>query len=200
VSIEERFQKHTIPEPNSGCLLWTGSCDQKGYAQLRISEKQLKYASHVALELAGRPLPKGLLALHHCDNPYCVNADHLFAGTQKDNIADMMSKGRQDHSGLEIGRRIKFTKEKEVAFILYQQGKKPTEIAKQFGVTASAVLLWMKEWGHNASPQHLRQYCPSGHFYSEENTYVGPTHGDRQCRECKRTWRLRNKMRKEQGA
>src|SRR3954463_14241612 len=111
-SVMDRFENLSIPEPNSGCLLWMGSCDRKGYAQLRISKKQLKYAAHVALELAGRPLSKGLFALHRCDNPYCVNADHLFAGTQKDNIADMMSKGRHDHSGLEIGRRVKFTQEK----------------------------------------------------------------------------------------
>jgi hypothetical protein len=61
-------------------------------------------------------------------------------------------------------------------------------------------LEWMKEWGHEAHPQSLRQYCPSGHFYSEENTYVAPTHGDRQCRECKRIWGRQNKMRKRKRA
>jgi len=92
-TLADRFMDYVLPEPNSGCWLWTGSRDRKGYGQLRI-DGGLKYATHVSLALAGRQVPTGLQACHRCDNPGCVNAEHLFIGTQKDNTADMIRKGR----------------------------------------------------------------------------------------------------------
>lgn len=93
-TIAERFADYVLPEPNSGCFLWEGSTDRKGYGQLRVARNVLKYATHIALELEGRPVPDGMNACHHCDNPICVNPDHLFIGTQKDNTDDMLRKGR----------------------------------------------------------------------------------------------------------
>jgi hypothetical protein len=52
-------------------------------------------ATHISLELVGRKLPRGLHALHHCDNPPCVNPDHLFPGTDMDNYQDSIKKGRR---------------------------------------------------------------------------------------------------------
>jgi HNH endonuclease len=101
-TIAERFDRFTIPEPNSGCLLWLGAVDQHGYGQLRI-DGRARPATHIALELAGRPVPAGLRACHHCDNPLCANAQHLFVGSQRDNVADMVSKARADFSGLQLG-------------------------------------------------------------------------------------------------
>ena len=97
--IEQRFLDYVLPEPNSGCWLWTGSVDKRGYAQIRVPYKDrtrvLRYASNVALELYATPLLPGQGACHRCDNPYCVNPDHLFGGTQLENIRDCMAKGRK---------------------------------------------------------------------------------------------------------
>lgn len=101
-TVEQRFDRYTIPEPNSGCLLWVGTIDSHGYGQLRVNKKT-RFASHIALELAGRPVPKGKCALHHCDNPGCVNESHLFVGTQIANINDMNRKGRGNRAGLTLG-------------------------------------------------------------------------------------------------
>lgn len=98
-----RFEKYVMPEPNSGCWLWTGSVSRTGYGQLR-SNHSLEFASHVALDLAGRPRPPGLSALHDCDNTYCVNPGHLRWGTQKENAADMMARNRANLTGLALGR------------------------------------------------------------------------------------------------
>lgn len=92
-TLQERFEAKYIPEPNSGCWLWIGSYDSKGYGQLRMPDR-LKVATHIALELSGRPVPRGLCACHRCDTPACVNPDHLFIGTHKDNSQDSVRKGR----------------------------------------------------------------------------------------------------------
>ena len=92
-TLADRFMHFVLPEPNSGCWLWIGSLDRKGYGGLRVAG-ELKRATHVSLALSGRPIPPGMCVLHRCDTPACVNPDHLFVGTFKDNTQDMIGKGR----------------------------------------------------------------------------------------------------------
>jgi hypothetical protein len=97
-TVSDRFWANVIPEPNSGCWLWLGSTDRKGYGQMRITtnkkQSKLKYATHISLKLHDHQIPSGLHVLHRCDNPACVNPEHLFVGTQQDNMRDMLQKGR----------------------------------------------------------------------------------------------------------
>jgi hypothetical protein len=98
--LAERFARHTHPEPNSGCWLWSGARLVSDYGILRIDGRQ-RFATHVSLELYGhpRPFPKAF-ALHSCDNPICVNPDHLRWGTAQDNVDDAKKRGRLNTSGL----------------------------------------------------------------------------------------------------
>ena len=74
------------------CILWIGA--KSGlYGQISVGGK-LKRAHRVAWEKENGSIPEGLYVLHHCDNPPCVNVDHLFLGTQADNMRDMSEKGR----------------------------------------------------------------------------------------------------------
>lgn len=99
--LEQRFYGKV--DISGGCWLWHGAKDTKGYGQLRIDGKT-RVATHIALELAGKPRqPDKPCALHHCDNPPCVNPAHLFWGTMRDNTRDMMMKGRQNQDGLQLG-------------------------------------------------------------------------------------------------
>ena len=93
-SIADRLEANSIPEPNSGCLIWIGPAHWKGYGQIHKDGKKQR-AHRVAWTLKNGPIPEGLCVLHHCDMPPCINPDHLFIGTQQDNVADMIAKGRR---------------------------------------------------------------------------------------------------------
>lgn len=188
----ERFASHVSPEPNSGCWLWTGSCDRKGYGQIRVAPRVLKYATHVSLALVGREVPKGMAACHRCDNPNCVNPDHLFIGTQRDNIQDAKAKGRMNLDGLEAGRVSRADPlKKHHAKRLYDSGVVGIELARLVGVSATVAQKWMIEWGHKAVDQKTKTHCRQGHPYSGGNLYISPR-GDRQCRICMRATKKRS--------
>ena len=86
------FHPLVMPEPMSGCWLWTG-CGSAKYGQIRY-EGRTQQAHRVFWEKENGPIPDGLFALHRCDIPMCVNPDHIFLGTQQENINDMMAKNR----------------------------------------------------------------------------------------------------------
>jgi len=93
--LEDRLAKFQVKRDANECWGWTGCDNGVGYGYLRIN-KRLRLATHVALELAGRPQPSPKhFACHHCDNPPCTNPDHLFWGTASDNMRDCIAKGRR---------------------------------------------------------------------------------------------------------
>ncbi len=87
----EIFWRKVIKTDN--CWLWNGPVDARGYGETMIKHKP-KRAHRLAYEYTHGAIPPGLYVCHHCDNPLCVNPDHLFLGTAKDNTTDMVNKGR----------------------------------------------------------------------------------------------------------
>jgi hypothetical protein len=81
-------------DTTNDCWAWTGVIDGKGYGKFTIKRKQL-IASRYAYKAFVGDIPNGLFVLHKCDVRNCVNPEHLFLGTAKDNIHDMVSKKRQ---------------------------------------------------------------------------------------------------------
>jgi len=85
--------RERIEKQPGGCWLWTGSINKDGYGQVRIDKQTLK-VHRLAWEEVNGPIPDGLRVCHHCDVPACCNPAHLFIGTQRDNVTDMINKGR----------------------------------------------------------------------------------------------------------
>lgn len=77
----------------STCWLWTSAVNRKGYGKFSVNKKQWS-AHRLAFFLSTGSLPKELMVLHRCDVPACVNPEHLWLGTNQDNVDDKMRKGR----------------------------------------------------------------------------------------------------------
>ena len=80
-------------ERDNGCWEWQKGKNDRGYGEVSINGISL-YVHRFAWELLNGEIPGGMCILHKCDNPSCINPDHLFIGTQLDNVRDMLSKGR----------------------------------------------------------------------------------------------------------
>lgn len=93
-TLQQRFEKMFYVTP--GCWEWVGAKSYKGYGQLRWKYKLLT-ASRLSYELYTGPIPEGLIIRHRCDNPSCVNPEHLEVGTYQENSDDMVSRGRHNN-------------------------------------------------------------------------------------------------------
>ncbi len=93
VPLTERFEQKYIPVTETGCWLWIASYSTKGYGRIGFLGRSEK-AHRISWMIAYGPVPEDKHVLHKCDTRCCVNPDHLFLGTNLDNIKDRDSKGR----------------------------------------------------------------------------------------------------------
>lgn len=135
----KRFNsKLSLPTKN-GCIEWTGHLNTTGYGMIGVQHKSV-VVHRFSWELVNGKIPDGLLCLHKCDNPKCVNVEHLFLGTQQDNVDDMFRKGRAKRASGENHYAARFNK-KQIKKIrkLYKEGHGQTEIAKIFNTKQNTI-------------------------------------------------------------
>lgn len=130
---QEYIRENTMFDANGGCWLWARGL-HKGYGHLRIGTKTW-IAHRASWAIFNGPIPSGMLVLHKCDVPACVNPQHLFIGSQKDNCSDAKAKGRNARG--ERCWRCKMTKDDVIAIRLSKTSY--AELAARYGITKSAI-------------------------------------------------------------
>lgn len=140
--LHERFwEKVDRSGGDDACWIWTGAIISTGYGSIRIDGRG-KLSHRISWELVNGSIPQNKLVLHKCDNPPCVNPEHLFIGTYLDNVVDMYAKRRG---------RAKLTEEK-VKEIRRRRagGESRVVLSREYGVTHAAIYLidTGKNWAH----------------------------------------------------
>jgi hypothetical protein len=134
----ERFWEKTMPEPNSGCILWLGASNEQGYGTVWYGGRARK-AHRFAFAIANGGLVAGLDVMHSCDNPHCVNPRHLAAVPTAVNVRDAFLKGRVPRRGDKNPRTKIPDAMIEVIRRLAEAGVETSQIAYGFDVEFSTI-------------------------------------------------------------
>jgi hypothetical protein len=143
---EQRFWSKV--NKTESCWLWTGCCFSSGYGALSVDDIPI-YTHRYSYEIHKGKIPEGLLIRHTCDNPPCVNPNHLLVGTRADNVMDMVERNRQAR-GSKNGQ-AKLTEDDVNEIKIFREfGFTQQELGKMYGVSQSTItrLLSKKRWGH----------------------------------------------------
>lgn len=143
MDIMDMFPSRVMPEPNSGCWIWTGAIGsgRNSYGHLKRDGRTIMM-HRFSYELSHGPIPAGLFVLHKCDLKTCVNPCHLEVGSNQKNVQDAYSRGLHV---VRIGEECTFSKmtEEQVAEIRAVKGRmrrgQQSEMAERFGVCCSAI-------------------------------------------------------------
>ena len=130
---EERFWYHV--NKTDGCWEWTGYRDKVGYGRFKMGTKKVFMSHRAAYTLFKGPIPDGLLVCHRCDNPSCVNPDHLFLGTHLDNNLDCVNKDRKGKLSMEERKQIA------------KEPGKLNDVAQKYGLSFQYISALRKRYG-----------------------------------------------------
>ena len=140
MSAFERFHEKWISEPNTGCWLWTaGRSGGKRYGVMAFNGKP-QLAHRISFILHKGKFPENLYVCHKCDVGLCVNPDHLFLGTQKDNMNDCQKKGRFPSVLGSKNPRARINEEQVLKIKeLFAAGHSRSELSKKYNISKQSV-------------------------------------------------------------
>lgn len=145
-----RFWKFVPVDRGPGCWPWSGECSLRGYGRFYYTEHSSAGAHRVSLRIATGDAGVGMLVLHSCDNPPCVNPAHLRYGSNAENMDDMWLRGGREVNG-EDNPNAKLTEDAVMQIrSSANAGRTNRELAAMFGVGATAISTARsgKTWAH----------------------------------------------------
>lgn len=135
--LKSRLLKGITVNASTECWEWNKGVNRQGYGRIQLINRKGARAHRAAYEVFKGQIPQGMCVCHKCDNRKCINPDHLFLGTYKDNYRDSKEKGR-NAKGEKISQ-AKLTEE-QARFVKYDsQEMSSKELSKQFGVCTSTI-------------------------------------------------------------
>lgn len=170
MSLESRASKYFVRSGAYDCWLWTGYKNERGYGVIYSGAPQRRVlkAHRVVYELEKGKIPNGLILCHHCDTPACVNPNHMFVGTHRENVLDMLRKGRRK-TEYAVGERQGCAKLTSDSIPVILSDPRPASaLAEQYGVNASTIRRVRQgiQWRH-ISRRHPRD--AEGRFAGRKN-------------------------------
>jgi hypothetical protein len=153
--VVKRFWENVLMQ--DGCWAWRGQKNPDGYGQIHVRRRSEDFrtvllAHRISWEIHKGPIPPGMFVCHHCDNPECANPEHLFLGTNRDNMIDCSMKGRQNGAaksfpGSKNGCAIL---NEDIVRKIRKSKETPTILGNRYGVSRG--LIWRirtrKAWKH----------------------------------------------------
>lgn len=149
-TVEDRFWRHV--EKNEDCWTWTGSLKSDGYGRLGAGGASGRYlcAHRVSYELHHGEIPKGMVVMHECDNPACVNPAHLSLGTYSDNTQQACDKGRMKSLFLNGESHSGSVLTEDLVRKIRSSPLKNAQLAREIGCSNNAIscVRLRKTWQH----------------------------------------------------
>lgn len=191
ISTEERFFNKVKKQVN-GCWLWVGAktgSNKYGYFHLSAKEGCV-FAHRYSFELSKGPIPEGMLVCHTCDIPTCVNPDHLFLGTHKENAIDRSKKGRNKCFKKLNDDDVKIIKSSTIS---------QNKLSKQFNVSRRTIasIQYGETWSDIKSDDSISytfscQICKqkSNQIIHKDTNYKYRRISDKLCLKCDRALKL----------
>lgn len=197
----EDFLRGLVGTQETGCIIWPYNKDRKGYGSANVGGKQRGAHNWMCRLAHGEPVSIWRHAAHSCDNPSCVNPNHLKWATHAENMADKERAGtvaRGENNG-----RTPLTEQDVLA--IREAPADLAALAKRYGITKDAIsrIRSGRRWAHVGGRRTSKERsqsptCRRGHKFTKENTWVSPD-GYRRCRACDRLAVARRRARKTEG-
>jgi hypothetical protein len=159
----KRILERSLVDEDTGCWNWTGPTKGFGYGFLTSGSRsdgtrKTESTHRYSFRMAKGDIPEGACVLHRCDNPKCVNPDHLYIGDRKRNVRDMIERGRRASSKGEMNNNSVLT-EHDISMIRSERAINHTpyrKLAKKYGVKSHKTIMQIcsgELWGHVDSPE-----------------------------------------------